>query len=158
MTGFRSRATLALLLVSIACARGPVRPAPLEAGGEACAWCRMTVSDPRLAAQIVAPAEQPLFFDDIGCLADYLARSGTGPARRIAYLADHRTGEWVPASRALLTRNASFATPMGSHLMAHADAASRDADPSAAGGVELELSGVFGTAGPPDGGAAGEKP
>jgi copper chaperone NosL len=140
-----------LLFFSLACALGPRPPADLDAGGEICAWCRMAVSDPRLAAQIVAPAEEPLFFDDIGCLADHLARSGTGHAERIAYLADHRTGEWVPAAGAVLTRNASFATPMGSHLLAHADTASRDADPAAAGGVAIELARVFGPAGPPDG-------
>jgi copper chaperone NosL len=40
---------------------------------------------------------------------------------------------------------------MGSHLLAHADAASRDADRDAAGGTPLTAAEVFGAAGPPGG-------
>jgi copper chaperone NosL len=40
---------------------------------------------------------------------------------------------------------------MGSHWIAHADAASRDADPAAAGGSPVSRHEIFGAAGPPDG-------
>jgi hypothetical protein len=38
---------------------------------------------------------------------------------------------------------------MGSHLVAHADAASRGADSEAKGGIALSLADVFGPSGPP---------
>jgi copper chaperone NosL len=149
------RLLLALLLGAalLSCARGPARPAALDPRGDACAWCRMAVSDPSLAAQIAAPSEEPKFFDDIGCLVDYLA--GTRPRARgeVAYVVDHRTGAWIPASTALYVKNPAFSTPMGSHLLAHADAASRQADPAAAGGTVAGVSDIFGPAGPPDGSA-----
>ena len=52
-----------------------------------CGYCRMIVSDQRFASQIVAPYEEPRFFDDLGCLARYLtgsagAADGRGRLRR----------------------------------------------------------------------------
>jgi copper chaperone NosL len=125
-------AALATLLAS-ACPRGEPSPAKLDPRTEACAFCRMAVSDPRSAAQLVAPGEEPLFFDDIGCLRGRLAASPP-PRGAAAFVADHRTGAWVRAERAVYTHQPAVETPMGSHLLAHSDAASRDADPAARGG------------------------
>jgi copper chaperone NosL len=91
----------------------------------------MAVSDARFAGQVAAPGEEPLFYDDIGCLMRAIA--GGQPVDH-AYVADHRTREWVPAARAVFTRVAGLATPMGSHLIAHANEESRTADPAAAAG------------------------
>ena len=77
-------------------------------------------------------AKWAAFFDELGCLRDYLGGHAT-PADAVVYVADHRTGEWVTARTAVFTKTAT-STPMGSGLLAHADAASRDADPAAAGG------------------------
>lgn len=127
-----------LLLLSIAgCGGGPVGPADLDTRNESCGWCRMGVSDRRFAAQVVAPSEEPRFFDDLGCLESYLAGTKLPPGAAL-FVADHRTKEWVPAARAVYTRVAGLSTPMGSHLLAHADAASRDADPDARGGTAAE--------------------
>ncbi len=143
----RRLAALSLLLLTGACAAGgPVPPASLDAGAEACAWCRMAVSDRSLAAQLTAPGEEPRFFDDIGCLAAYLRQH---PGRRpdeSAYVVDHRTRQWIPARAAVYTRVAALETPMNSHLIAHADAGSRAADPRAAAGTVLTADEVFGPA------------
>jgi copper chaperone NosL len=109
----------------------------------------MVVSDARFAAQLVAPSEEPRFFDDIGCLHDHLGTPEGKPTGAVAYVADHRTRAWVPAGRAVYTRVPGLATPMGSHLVAHADPASRDADPDARGGTPVTATEVFGPAGPP---------
>ena len=158
MRRFAAPALAAGLLLG-ACAGGPPGPAPLDRRNDACSYCRMSVSDPRFAAQLVAPAEEPKFFDDIGCLAAHLKERRPAP-RAVGYVADHFTGSWVVASRALYTRVPGLATPMGSHLVAHADAASRDADPDARDGVSVSLADVFGPGGPPGGDApaAGGRP
>lgn len=146
------RALLALGLAAAACTRGPPGPAPLDTRHEACAQCRMIVSDARFAAQVVAPGEEPRFFDDLGCLRDWLARAGPPRAGAVAYVADHRTRGFVRAATATYTRVPALETPMGSHVVAHADAASRDADPAASGGIPLAASELFAAAAPPDGG------
>jgi copper chaperone NosL len=140
---------LAALLLPCACA-GEGGPADLDTRNDACASCRMAVSEPRFAAQLVAPGEEPRFFDDLGCLRDHL-RSARLPAGAVAWVADHRTRAWVRADRAVFTRVAGLATPMSSSLVAHADAASRDADPAARGGVGVPVAEIFGPAGPPGG-------
>lgn len=146
-TALAATAWLALL----ACSRGPARPAALDTRNDACAHCRMAVSDARFAAQLAAPGEEASFFDDLGCLRDYLKAQPRLPRGSVAFVADHRTREWVRAAAATYTRNPGLQTPMSSHLLAHAGAASRDADPAAAGGAPLGAAEVFGPAGPPDG-------
>ena len=147
-----SRARLAAVLVAgIACTRGPAQPAAVDTRNDTCASCRMAVSDVRFAAQLVAPGEEPRFFDDVGCLRDYLRR---GPALRsgaVAFVADHRTREWHRAASAVFTRKDALETPMASHLIAHGSVASRDADPAAAAGPPVSAAELFGPAGPPDG-------
>jgi copper chaperone NosL len=144
-------AVLALVLLA-ACSRGPAAPAALDTKNETCGWCRMAVSDARFAAQLAAPSEEPRFFDDIGCLATFLKSGGAPASGQIAYVADHRTKAWVRAANAVYTKKPSLETPMGSGLVAHADAGSRDADPDAAGGAPTPVREVFGPNGVPDGG------
>jgi copper chaperone NosL len=136
----------ALLAVAACSAPGP---APLDTRSESCSWCRMAVSDPRFAAQLVAPSEEPRFFDDIGCLAGYLQSRRGLPKGARAYVADHRHQAWIDAGAAVYSRVESLETPMGSHLVAHADAASRDQDAEARGGKPLSAAEVFGAAAPP---------
>lgn len=136
-----------------ACGGGPAGPAPVDALHDACGSCRMIVSDPRLAAQIVAPGEEPRFFDDLRCLRDFLAGAAPLPPEATAYVADHRTGAWVPARRALYVRAPSIATPMGSSWAAYADETSRGADPDARGSIVIPPETIFGSA--PPGGPAG---
>jgi copper chaperone NosL len=145
------RRILALLAAAVAlsCAGGVLGPAALDTRTETCRSCRMPVSDASLAAQLVARGEEPKFFDDIGCLRDFLARSPAS-AGSVAYVADHRTKTWTRAAAALYTRS-ELDTPMGSHWIAHAGADSRDADPAAAGGAPVPAREIFGAAGPPDG-------
>lgn len=131
----KSSAVAALaLLGAVACSSAPPGPAVLDTRNDACGACRMTVSSPRFAAQIVAPGEQPVFFDDLGCFSQYGKTKGQLPAGAVAFVADHRTSEWVRADRAVFTRVPALQTPMDSHLIAHASDASRDADPATRGG------------------------
>jgi copper chaperone NosL len=126
-----TRFLAAAALSGLAACGGALGPAPLDTAHDTCASCRMVVSDRRLAAQVVAPGEDPHFFDDLGCLREYL--STHRPSNAIVFVADHRTGDWTPASHAVFSRLPRPSTPMASGLVAHADPASRDADPSAAG-------------------------
>jgi copper chaperone NosL len=113
----------------------------------------MAVSEARFAGQLVAPAEDPRFFDDLGCLAAYLKGTPSRPKGALAYVADHRTKAWVAAGKAVYTKVPGLETPMGSHLIAHLDPASREADPVAKAGSPVTPAEVFGTSLPA---AAGE--
>ena len=147
------RSALGLIAITLitACAAGPPQPAVLDTRNTECAHCRMIVSDVHYAAQIVAPGEEPRFFDDVGCLRDFLQGGAAVPSNAIAFVADHRTGEWVKAADAVYTKIVGYSTPMDSGLIAHANAASRDADPGAQRGTPVDVKDVFGPGGPPGG-------
>jgi copper chaperone NosL len=140
----RAAAVLLSLVALAGCAGGPPEPAPLDTRNEACAACRMPVSEARFAAQVVAPGELSRFFDDLGCLAGFL-KGRRAPAGAAVFVADHRTRAWIRAGDAVFTRVPRIATPMGSHLVAHASAASRDLDPAAPGGTPIPAAEILGT-------------
>jgi copper chaperone NosL len=135
------RAAGALAILAIGCSSAP-RPANLDVNHDACAYCRMVVSDPRFAAQVVVKLEEPRFFDDLGCLANYL-KTKTLPSHAVIFVADHQTRAWVPAPSAIYTEAVDAIAPMGSHIMAHASIDTRAADPAAAGGKTVPLEIVF---------------
>ena len=141
-------AALLVALAAAGCGAGVPEPAALDTRSEQCASCRMAVSDGRFAAQLVSAGELPRFFDDIGCLADFV-KAGRAPAGATAFVADHRTRQWLRAERALYTRVPGLATPMGSHVVAHADAASRDQDADARGGTPVAPHELLGPSGLP---------
>jgi copper chaperone NosL len=152
----RRRIALVVLIVATAvlaaCARG-VEPAPLDTANTACRYCRMAVSDVHFAAQIVAPGVEPQFFDDIGCLANYLKQPrGKPPAEAVVFVADHRTGAWVRASSAVFTRTDKVSTPMGGGIIAHASEDSKKQDPASEGGTSVAASEILGPGGVPNGG------
>jgi copper chaperone NosL len=148
MNGTRLAALMFVAALLPGCAGREPKPAALDRRNEACQSCRMPVSEARLASQLVAAGEEPLFFDDLGCLRDYLIQH---PAVRgtVAYVVDHRSGAWILAGRAVFSKCGGIETPMGSHLVAHADAASREADPATRGGAAVPPREIFGPSGPP---------
>jgi copper chaperone NosL len=125
-------------MVAAACSTGPPAPVALDVNQVACAYCRMIVSDHRFASQVVSRREEPRFFDDLGCLSNFIESSGGLPEGSVVYVSDHRTTRWVSLDAAVLTRVDSITAPMGSHVVAHESIASRDADPAAAAGRPVD--------------------
>jgi copper chaperone NosL len=148
----RTPPVLLALALAAACSSGSPEPAALDTRNDACSACRMAVSNAAFAAQLVAPGEEPRFFDDVGCLGDYL-RAGRAPANAVVFVADHRTRAWVRADRALYSRVPGLETPMGSHVVAHADAASLAADPDARDGTPVTAAELFGSSARSPGGS-----
>jgi copper chaperone NosL len=134
---------LALALAAVACTSGPPQPVAIDPINDQCAACRMVISDPGFAAEIVAPGEEPRLFDDLRCLRDGLAAAPPAPDARI-FVADRRTGAWIAAGAAIFVSVPDLATPMASHWVAYADEASRLSDPYAAGGAPVAAIEVLG--------------
>ena len=142
----KSALACGLAVLALGCGAATPGPAALDTRNDACANCRMAASSPRFASQIVAPGEEPRFFDDLGCLAAYLREHPAQRAGAVAYVADHRTAQWVPAAGATFTNVPALETPMGSHVVAHASPASRDADEAAREGTPVDAAEFFGRA------------
>lgn len=138
----RLTALAAAVALTAACAgRGAPGPVAIDLGRDACSHCRMAIVSTATAAEIVAPGEAPRLFDDLGCLRDFVA-SHPPASDALVFVADHRTGAWVEARHATVTKT-SLQTPMASGLVAHADAASRDQDPAARGGEAVSLGSIL---------------
>jgi len=133
---------VALLLLAAACGSRQTAPAVLDTTADQCGSCRMVISDQRFASQVVAPYQEPRFFDDFGCLSEYLSTAALAK-NAVVYVADHRTKEWVRADAAVYTRVDHLAGAMGSHVVAHASDQSRQMDPGVSAGTPLSRSDVF---------------
>lgn len=127
------RALTALLCAvwAVGCG-GRVTPVDVDTKSDQCGTCRMVVSSARTASQVIAPNQEPKFFDDLGCLDRFLAATQLPVGARV-FVADHRTGEWVAAESAIFTRLNGPIGAMGSPFIAHASAVSRAEDPEARG-------------------------
>ena len=90
------RRSLWLSLVLVACSKGTEPLDPIW-GKQACGSCRMLVSDPKYAAELVDQRGERHFFDDIGCLDAYLAEHAESPPRAMWVRSGAR---WVEAESA----------------------------------------------------------
>jgi copper chaperone NosL len=101
------------------------RPSDVRWGEEACAFCRMIISDDRFGAAIVCKNAEVLKFDDIGCLI----RHEAGQVRPAAvYWVRGFTGHgWLDARSAIYFDSAHVKSPMDYGLAAQSAAeAARD--------------------------------
>ncbi len=105
--------TLAALVLLAACS-ADVQPAQPDPSAQ-CAGCRMTVSDRRFATQLVAPGEEPRFFDDIGCMRKYVTKHRD--VQWTGFVSDYRTKAWIRVGEASYWKCDSIETPMSSHIV-----------------------------------------
>jgi len=109
--------TAALLLLALAC-QADQRPQAIEAH-DACASCRMAISQPQYAGQIVDKEGNAYKFDDIGCMLRYL-NNHTFPQRRL-YVMDYVNRQWLEAGSAVFVRSEAIRGPMNGGLAAFRD-------------------------------------
>jgi len=92
-------------------------PPTIRYGEEACAHCRMIISDDRFAAAVVTKGGETLKFDDVGCLVEREADQGT-PSGSIYWVRDFDGGGWLDARSASYVQSAKVQSPMGYGLTA----------------------------------------
>jgi NosL len=98
----------------------PAGPEPVDYGRDACASCRMHMSRPGFAGELRDHDGALTKYDDVGCLV----RAILAGHREVpeAWVEDHAGGAFVPLLAAHLVRAEPETTPMGSGLVAFADA------------------------------------
>ena len=104
MKGF---VAVTLVALGIACQSAADAPKDPVWGKQACSSCAMLISDPHFAAQVLTPAGDHLYFDDVGCMASFLTRRKNSPSR--AWVRDPG-GNWVTTELAHFSKGAK--TPM----------------------------------------------
>lgn len=104
------------------------RPPTVRYGEEACAHCRMIISDDRFAAALVTKGGETLKFDDVGCLVEREAEQGAPPGSAY-WVRDFEGGGWLDALSASYVKSAKVQSPMGYGLTALSPKSSK-AEPS----------------------------
>lgn len=114
-------------------------PVPIVYGEDACAACRMIVSEAPHAAQARLPGGVVESYDDIGCLAMRVAE-GAAPVE--TWVVDRPTGGWIDARSARFVETEKVRTPMASGLVAFRDAPAADAFAAESAGRRLDWAAV----------------
>lgn len=127
-------AATAVLLAAAACVTPG--PRPLAFGAEQCSHCHMTLADPRYAGQLVTATGKVLPFDDVGCLATFVATGGI-PAGEIHSVWFHdyaRPDSLLDGRAAVFLQHDSIRTPMDFGLVALRRGPAADSLAAATGG------------------------
>ena len=130
----RGAAAAALLVVATACAS--VQPRDLVLGEDACAYCKMQISDPRFGSQVVTSTGRQLVFDSPECLAAFLESTDAAKVASVWVLDAQNPGTWVRAEDAGFLVDASLRSPMG-RITAFASPSAAHAAQAALGGQLL---------------------
>ncbi|MDX2120056.1 MAG: nitrous oxide reductase accessory protein NosL [Gemmatimonadota bacterium] len=121
------------LAVLLTAGCGPAGPRSLALGVESCAHCHMTIMEERFSAQAITETGKVFAFDDVGCLASWLA--GSPPPVASLWVWSTVPGEgWLQAEQAAYVRSDSLRTPMRSGLAAVMPGTSADSLAAALGG------------------------
>jgi copper chaperone NosL len=112
MSGRRLAGAFLVAALLTACGR-PSQPAPIAFDREACAHCRMLISDPAFAAQLESADGEVASFDDPGCL---LASLHAHPNPRALWFHHFQEERWLGGDEVGFVRVPH--TPMGFGLAA----------------------------------------
>lgn len=101
-----------------ACASSELGPVELYPE-DSCAQCRMAVSDPAFASQIITADNDVFKFDDLGCLENYRKKNPELNVRA-TFVSDYEKQIWLPFEQSVIVKT-GVNTPMGSGKLAFAD-------------------------------------
>ena len=118
-------------------------PGPVEIafGRDECAYCRMPIDDPHLAAEFIEVGGQAHKFGEPGCLVNWLRRGH--PADGTAFVTDAVQGAWLPAAAAAYVIG-HVRTPMSYNVTAYGSPPGDRAATAVRGWSRLLAEGVTG--------------
>jgi copper chaperone NosL len=142
--GRRSKAKLLAMatLLLAACQSASLQPVELSAE-DMCALCRMAISERQYAAELITKEGDVFKFDDLGCLANYVADKQKRAQVAIFYMMDYEARRWLKAEEAYFVRAEKFPTPMSGHMIAFGDRAKAEAAATANQGQLISFTEVL---------------
>lgn len=96
-------------------------PEPIDYERDACAHCRMRISQPGFAGELRDRNGTLTKYDDVGCLLHAMVALRREVPE--AWVEDHAGGGFVPLLAVTLVHAKNLETPMGSGILAFADEA-----------------------------------
>lgn len=116
MTTIKKTAILILLMTLMACSQ---EPAQMHYDSDECAHCKMMITDPHFASQIVTDKGKAIKFDAIECMAVY-HRQHRGELKGAKLWVNNyeNPGQWLPAPEATFVKSEVINSPMAASLLA----------------------------------------
>ncbi|WP_216629164.1 nitrous oxide reductase accessory protein NosL [Sphingobacterium lumbrici] len=114
---------ISLLFLIVQACNSSAGPKPIRYGQDQCAYCKMTVSDPRFGAQLVTKKGRAYNFDDVKCMIAFV-KEGTVKRDDVAgfYLPDYSNdNKLLPAEKMFLLKSESLKSPMRGNIAAFAN-------------------------------------
>jgi copper chaperone NosL len=94
-------------------------PAEIHYGSDECAYCKMMITDPQFASQIVTAKGKAITFDSIECLATYQKEHSRELKEAKLWVPDFSDpGHWLNAVQARYVKSEDIQSPMGESLLA----------------------------------------
>ena len=115
-------------------------PEPIRLGVESCSHCKMTIMDPKFAAELITQKGKIYKFDSIECLLGFHNEAALKPADiHSLWVADFTHPErFLRAEKAVYLHSQQLKSPMGLNVAAFADeAAAKQAQQRVQGTVLL---------------------
>ncbi len=112
----------AIMFALVNCRSATLEPVAIEAN-DMCAFCRMTISEKRYAAELMDQDGEVSKFDDIGCMANFRKQKTNDGSIRATFVMDFERREWLKAEDAFYVRSSEFKTPMSGGIVAFKDEA-----------------------------------
>lgn len=120
-----------VLLLAAACRPAP---SPIAFGSDSCHYCKMTIVDPRHAAELVTDKGKVMKFDAIECLIHHNA-AHPGESYAFQLVMDYeQPGSWLDASESHFLICEQIPSPMGAFLSALGSEAAAEVIREAKGG------------------------
>lgn len=107
--------TMLMLLLWCGCGESEPRPVDLFPEDE-CAHCRMSVSDPKFASEIISQKGEIFKFDDLLCLEKF-RKKRTDVTIEAMFVKDFETMQWLRYEKSIIIQT-GIETPMGSGKVA----------------------------------------
>ncbi len=106
---------LPFVLFQTACSqKGPV---PVKFNADQCGYCKMTITEPQFACELITTKGRVYKFDDLHCLKKYLKNQPEENAD--LYVANFTNPEnFLPLKSAFLLKGGTIKSPMGGHTAA----------------------------------------
>lgn len=93
---------------------------PIRFNEDQCAYCKMTISDPKFGAELISDKGRIYKFDAVECLIPYMHENQNEYARVLSIAYDH-PGQLYPIDSLTFLISDSIRSPMGANVLSFKD-------------------------------------
>ncbi|MGA5688540.1 nitrous oxide reductase accessory protein NosL [Cytobacillus pseudoceanisediminis] len=99
-----------LVILLSACSSSASEPAEIKQSRDSCDNCNMGIAELKSAAQLILKSGEPVLFDDIGCMTQYIQTEN--PEYDAAFVHDSLSREWISFETSSFIQNGHIESPM----------------------------------------------